>query len=179
VLLLVGWALCGHEMPAGCGAGDEEEGEEGEEQQEAQQGSTEGKGKQAKQVKPAADAKQEKQQERGQHGNGSVAGVAVEATAATASAASAPSGTAGGPAAAQQAQGAQQAQQQDLEQAFDPMAVLSRERCQQVGMKAKLLIDMARCQWLQQLPGPPLSRVQLLNYIEPEVSGENRLLLAM
>ena len=46
-------------------------------------------------------------------------------------------------------------------------------------MRAKQLIDMARCLWLQQLPGPAVRRAALLNYIQPEVSGENRLLLAL
>ncbi len=57
--------------------------------------------------------------------------------------------------------------------AFDPVKCLPRAQRMALGALCKRLIDAGRLEWLQQR----CATAELVYYIQPEVSGENRLLL--
>lgn len=57
---------------------------------------------------------------------------------------------------------------------FDPLKFVPRERRIAIGQKCKELIDIGRWHWLQQR----CPSTELVEYISPQISGENRLLVA-
>lgn len=124
----VGWALCGHEAPAGFQAGVEEE-----EEAAARSG--------------GSDLEGGRQLAGGQE---SIAAAALEARAA---AVPAPGQGEGG---------------------WRPHQGLPREARIAVGQQCKRLIDAGRLEWLAQRG----FAAEAVRYVEAQVSGENRLLLA-
>ncbi|GFR49794.1 hypothetical protein Agub_g11732 [Astrephomene gubernaculifera] len=124
---MTGWALCGHDTPAGSGNSNGE-----------------------------ADADTED--------------VDVPAPP-TSQEAAAPA-----PAPAVQQQAWQQNEQQpSVRSSFNPVSHLPRDRRMAVGQMCKQLIDAGRLEWLQ----GRFQSAELVSYIGPEVTGENRLLLAV
>ncbi len=172
-----GWALCGHDAPAGEGAGCCSDGE-GDNDADAED--RDGAG-------PCSQGK-----EAGGTRGGRDGAMATEAGAAAAAAAAALSGSkrarspeaAGGDgdggegaaAAAVAASGVEgKLAQQEVEQGFDPARCLSRCERMTLGQKCKQLIEAGRLEWLRGRFGA----CELVCYVGPEVTGENRLLLAV
>lgn len=154
-----GWALCGHEAPAGFGGSDEEgEGKGGKEEPQqaaaAAQPSSHKRGREeAEQPAPPAPAAP------------AAAGVAGSAADADMPEAAAPAAAAPD----EQQQGGEGGEGQ-----WRPQWALPRERKIAVGQRCKRLIDSARLVWL----GRQGFDASLVRYVPSTVSGENRLLVA-
>lgn len=156
-----GWALCGHEAPAGFG-GDDEEGNQQQQQPDQQQ----------------PDQQQQQQQQPGSQQATHKRSREEETPAADAGAAPPAQQQqehkvqAKRPSAAQQAQ--QAAEEQEGEEEWRPQWALPRERRVAIGQRCKRLIDAARLRWLRRQG----FQASLVKYVPSGVSGENRLLVA-
>ncbi|KAG2488324.1 hypothetical protein HYH03_013174 [Edaphochlamys debaryana] len=162
---MTGWALCGHDTPAGVApvAGDDEPDEDP---------CADGGGERAVGGAPSADAAD------GAGSAGAVTSTQQPLEAATSEdAQAAGSGQVGigAVAAAAANEGAVGAAGAAPPGEFDPAARLPRARRMAIGAMAKQLIDAGRLDWLTKRYG----RAELVSYIGPEVTGENRLLLAV
>ncbi|KAG2451847.1 hypothetical protein HYH02_003623 [Chlamydomonas schloesseri] len=147
---MTGWALCGHDAPAGSAAAAAECGEAGCGEAEAG-------------VEAEAAAAIVEVVEGGAQGSGAVGEQAQYARQEG----------------LQQGQGQQQGRGQEragvAPAPFDPATRLPRARRMAVGQMCKQLIDRGRLEWLRD----KYARAELVCYIGPEVTGENRLLLAV
>lgn len=154
-----GWALCGHKAPAGQGRADGASDSDDEDcNRLAAAGGhvSEPSASHAAAEAPAATAAAD--------GTTALPANVAAAAAAGAAAPSAAGASGAQPIASADAPGA----------ALLPYLLLPRERRMAVGQKCKELLDLGRWHWLRRVcPG-----AQLVEYIEPEVSGENRLLVA-
>lgn len=154
-----GWALCGHEAPAGFGGSDCEEADEGTaEQQHHSDG----------EQQPGSSAATQSQ---ARHKRGRDGASAPPSPTALGAAAAAAEGTPAAGAAAEAAAAACAAAAGDD---WRPQRALTREQKIAVGRRCKRLIDAARLRWLRRQG----FEASLVKYVPSEVSGENRLLLA-
>jgi tRNA:m4X modification enzyme len=154
---MTGWALCGHECPAGQGAGEDEgDGEEGG------AGEAEASGGDAAATEAAAETAALGEGEAEGGGAGAKRKRGLEGEGGQ-DASGSSTGKAGQPSEEAKAVGGY-------------VASLSRDRKISIGAKCKQLIDQGRLEWLRGLAST--QRAELVSYCLPEVSGENRLLLA-
>lgn len=175
-----GWALCGHDAPAGEGAGccsdgevgndDDAEDREERNRSKAAGGTSGGRDGAMATAAGAADeaaaaalsgskrARSPEAEAVGGGGDGGEGAAAAEEREAQAVA-----GVEGKPA------------QQELGQGFDPARCLSRIERMALGQKCKQLIEAGRLEWMRGRFGA----CELVCYVGPEVTGENRLLLAV
>lgn len=159
IVWMTGWALCGHEAPAGFGGSDCEEADEGTaEQQHHSDG----------EQQPGSSAATQSQ---ARHKRGRDGASAPPSPTALGAAAAAAEGTPAAGAAAEAAAAACAAAAGDD---WRPQRALTREQKIAVGRRCKRLIDAARLRWLRRQG----FEASLVKYVPSEVSGENRLLLA-